>query len=86
MHQGAPEAVRPNTDPPVESEEHMGGADQPVLVHRIELDGFSELQNLGPSHEGNVVVVNDIKTFLQNLPDTGRLKKRKAGLVCGQGG
>jgi len=51
----------------VKLEQHMGWADQPILMKSIEFDSPPILENLGPSNQGDIVVMDDIKRFLKNL-------------------
>jgi len=56
----------------VKLEQHVGWAYQPILVKSIEFDSLPifenlGLENLGPSNQGDVVVMDDIKRFLKNL-------------------
>ena len=53
----------------VELEQHVGRADQPVLMEGIEFDTLSILENLRSSDQRDVVVVDNIKRFLKNLLD-----------------
>ena len=53
----------------VKLEQHVGWADQLILMESVELDSLLIVENLGPSNQGDVVVVDDIKRSLKNLLD-----------------
>jgi hypothetical protein len=53
----------------VKLEQHMSWADQPIFMESIEFDSLSIVENLGTSNQGDVMVMDDIKRFFQNLPD-----------------
>ena len=64
----------------------MSGADQPVLVHRVELDALSIFKDFRPTYKRNVVIVNNIKTLFQNLLNSFRLKTGISCLLRGKRG
>jgi hypothetical protein len=53
----------------VKLEQHVGWADQPILMESIEFDSLSIVENFGTSNQGDVMVMDDIKRFLKNLLD-----------------
>ena len=54
----------------VELEQHVGWADQPVLMDGIEFDPLAILENLRSSNQGDVVLVDNIERFRKNLLDS----------------
>jgi hypothetical protein len=70
----------------------MGRALQPILVHRIELAGIPVPPDSGPSHQRDVVIVNDVEVPAQNLPNGAGVEYGKPRLVghkrreCAPGG
>ena len=64
------------TDCAVESEKHVSRTNQPVLMHRVELNTGTILQDLWPTDQRNIVVVNDVKPLLQNLLNALRVEQR----------
>jgi hypothetical protein len=63
----------------------MGRADQPILMHGVELNPLPVFENFGSAHERDVVIVDDVKTFIQDSLDLRRLEKGKTGQVGSQG-
>jgi hypothetical protein len=62
----------------------VGWAEQPVLVNGIKLNTLPVLKNFWSTHQGDIVIVNDIKTFSQNFLDAGGFEKRKTSLLSCQ--
>ena len=83
--QAAEETVRMSARCAVESEHHMCGTDQPVLAHAVQLDTLTVFQDLWPANQRDIVIVDHIKSFVQNLLDLARLEKWEACLVGSQG-
>ena len=80
----ADEALPSGARLPVELEQHMSGADQPILVHRVEFYRLAVVQQFWTADERQIVVVNDIKTLVEDLPNPPRLKEGHAGLLRGE--
>ena len=59
----------------------MGRTDQPVLMHGVELDPIPVFENFGSAHERDVVVVDDVKTFIQDFLDMRGLENGETGQV-----
>jgi hypothetical protein len=53
-------------------------------VQSVELDALPIFQDLWPTDQRDVVIVNDVKALFQNLPDAGRLEERETRLLGGQ--
>ena len=58
--QCASQALAPGAGFPIELEQHVGRADQPVLMRCVEFQRAAETEHTGSSHERDVVVVDDI--------------------------
>ena len=61
--------MRTGTRCSVESEQHVGRANEPILVHRVELDTLSIFIDFWPTDQRDVVIVDDIKAPFQDSPD-----------------
>ena len=61
--------MRPGTRCSVEAEQHVGRANKPILVHRMELDALSIFIDFRPTDQRDIVIVDDIKTPFQDPPD-----------------
>jgi hypothetical protein len=62
----------------------MGWTNEPILVHGIELNGLPILKNFWSTHQGDIVIVDHVKPFFQNISDAGGFEKRNASLLSGQ--
>lgn len=49
------------------AEEDVSGADEPVFVGGVELDGVAVGEDLGAADEGDVVEVDDVKWLVEQL-------------------
>jgi hypothetical protein len=62
----------------------MGGTYEPALVQGIELNALPIFKDFGAPDQRYVVIVNDIKTFFQNLLNAGGFEKWNTSLLGGQ--
>jgi hypothetical protein len=62
----------------------MGWTNEPILVHGIELNGLPILKNFWSTHQGDIVIVDHVKPFFQNISDAGGFEKWNASLLGGQ--
>ena len=85
MRQGTEEAISLRADRTVEFVQHMSRANQPVLMHSVQLDTLPIFQYFRPADQRDVMIVDDIKPFFQNLPDLIRFKERVTCLLGGKG-
>lgn len=77
------ETMRSQTGSPVETEQGMGRADQPVVMQGVELDGVAVGQGFG-AEQRDIVIMDHIKARADNLPNARGLEQREARLVAGQ--
>jgi len=59
----------------------MGRTDQPVLMHGVEFDPIPIFENFGSAHERDVVVVDDVKTFIHDFLDMRGFENGETGQV-----
>jgi len=61
--------MRPGTRCSVKSEQYVGRANEPILVHRMELDTLPIFIDFRPTDQRDVVIMDDIKAPFQDSPD-----------------
>jgi len=81
------EAARLQAGLLLELEKDVGRADEPVLVHGVELDAAPVAEDHRAADQGDVVEVDHVEALrVQDLPGLPALEERKAGLLRGEGG
>ena len=68
--QGAAKTLRFHTGITIKLKQDMSGAPQPVFVHGVELQPLPIFENSRPSNQRDIVIMDNIKAFLQNPMDT----------------
>ena len=84
MQQGTSETRLFGADLAAELKQHVGRADQPILMKRIELDGATILKDIRSADERDVVKVNDVERLLKNRFQSRGLEDRSSCLMGGK--
>src|SRR4030095_1748288 len=64
VYKSAGEAIPLCAGGAIESKEHMSRTNQPVLMHRVELNTGAVFQDLWSTDQRNIMIVDDVKTFV----------------------
>lgn len=67
------------------AEEDMSGADEPVFVRGVELDGVAVGEDLGAADEGDVVEMDDVEGLVEQAAEGAGEEGGAAGLLGGKG-
>ena len=79
--QNTSQTLPPRTHLPIMPPQNMAGADQPMLMRRIEFHPLAIRQDARPANQRNVMEMNDIKSLRQDLPDPPAMHQGPAQLL-----